>query len=311
MARKSIGIDVSKKTLDVYFSSASEWDKYDNAKAGIKLLLKRISKEQPEIVVLEATGAYSRELIAALQGADIAFIVVNPRRLRDFARGLGILAKSDKLDARVIAKYGEKSDDQPKAPATTEEQTLKDLCTRRLQLIDMRTQEKNRLSQMPVKLRKSIKNIIKILQKEINKIDATIGEHVANTPQLSDKAAKLHSAKGISTVTSSVLMAFLPELGKLNKKQIAALAGLAPFAHESGNFKGQRSIYGGRTIVRSALYMATLSAIRFDKSIKENYQRLVAAGKNKKVALIACARKLLISLNAMLRDGSEWKQSTV
>jgi transposase len=216
------------------------------------------------------------------------------------------LAKSDKIDARVIAIYGEKSDEQPKAPPTKDEQDLKELCTRRQQLVEMITQERNRLMQAVVILRPSIRAILNSLQAQLERINEQIAGKLQGCESFAFKAEQLQAVKGIGPVATGVLLSFLPELGKLNKRQIAALAGLAPIVHESGKFKGQRTIYGGRAAVRSALYMCTLSVIRYHEPFKQMYRRLLAAGKKKKVALVACARKLLISLNAMIRDGSSW-----
>ena len=303
MRRESIGIDVSKSLLDCYSTRSASWRQFENCGAGIKKLLTWVESESAEIVCLEATGAYSRKLLRVLQEAGISFLVVNPKRLRDFARGLGKLAKTDKLDAQVIAFYGEKSDAKPSELRSVEEEELKDLCTRRQQISLMIVQEQNRLKAAPKQTASSIRETIKFLNAQLRKLGMLIEEKLKETASLTERVSLLRSVKGIGPVTSAILVSCLPELGKLNKRQIASLCGLAPFNHESGTLRGQRTIFGGRTVVRSALYMATLTAVRFNPVFREVYQRLLTAGKKKKVALTACARKMVIVLNAIIRDG--------
>lgn len=306
MERKSIGIDVSKDKLDTYSTKSKEWGIYENQTKGINKLIKYIKQEAVEIVVLEATGCYARQAIRSLDEAGIKLLIVNPRQLRNFARGLGKLAKTDKLDAQVIALYGEKSDDQPSKIPSKDEEGLKDLCSRRQQLAGMLTQEQNRLKQAPKELKNNIKATIRFLQEQIKSLAKMIEQKINSKEEFAIKASKLTAIKGIGPVVASTLISSLPELGQLNKRQIVALVGLAPFNRDSGKSKGQKSIFGGRTIVRNALYMATLSIVRYDQRFKEKYQFLVSSGKKKKVALIACARKLLISLNSMIRDKTDW-----
>jgi transposase len=308
MKRESIGIDVSKSLLDAYSAKTEKWEQFSNDSLGIKKLLKWVKSEEVRIVCLEATGAYSRKLVRALEENAISFLVVNPKRLRDFARGLGKLAKTDRLDARVIAFYGEKSDDEPSSLRSTEEEELKDLCTRRQQVSAMIVQEQNRLKVAEKNTAPSIRETIKFLNSQLKKLATLIEEKLKETASLSERALLLRSVKGIGPVTCAILVSCLPELGRLGKRQIAALCGLAPFNHDSGTFRGQQRIFGGRTIVRSALYMATLTAVRFNPVFRAAYQRLLAGGKKKKVALIACARKLVIILNAIIRDGVAWKE---
>lgn len=308
MKRESIGIDVSKSLLDAYSGRSEKWEQFINDSDGIKKLLKWIKSEGADIVCLEATGAYSRRLVRMLEEKGISFLVVNPKRLRDFARGLGKLAKTDKLDAQVIAFYGEKSDDEPTTLRSKEEEELKDLCTRRQQVSAMIVQEQNRLKVAEKNTAPSIRETIKFLNSQLQKLAKLIEEKLKASTSLSERASLLCSVKGIGPVTCAILVSCLPELGKIGKRQVASLCGLAPFNHDSGTFRGQQRIFGGRTTVRSALYMATLTAVRFNPVFREAYQRLLAAGKKKKVALIACARKLVIVLNAIVRDGIAWKE---
>lgn len=306
MKRESIGIDVSKDVLDAYSAKSEKHEQFSNDIVGVKKLLKWIKSEEAQIVCLEATGSYSRKLVRALEASAVSFLVVNPKRLRDFARGLGKLAKTDKLDARVIAIYGEKSDDEPTTLRSKEEEELKDLCTRRQQVSAMIVQEQNRLKVAEKNTAPSIRETIRFLNSQLHKLAKLIEAKLKESTSLSERATLLRSVKGVGPVTCAILVSCLPELGKLGKRQVASLCGLAPFNHDSGTFRGQQSIFGGRTAVRSALYMATLSTTRFNPVFREAYQRLLAAGKKKKVALIACARKLIIVLNAMLRDQNPW-----
>lgn len=308
MKRESIGIDVSKALLDVYSTKSEKSEQFTNDSIGIKKLLRWVKSEGVEIVCLEATGAYSRKLVRALESAAISFLVVNPKRLRDFARGLGKLAKTDKLDARVIAFYGEKSDDEGTSLRSKEEEELKELCTRRQQVSEMLVQEQNRLSVAEKNTAPSIRETIKFLSSQLKKLGALIEEKLKQTESFSHRASLLCSVKGIGPVTCAILVSCLPELGKLGKREVASLCGLAPFNHDSGTFRGVQRIFGGRTIVRSALYMATLTAVRYNPALRTVYQRLLAVGKKKKVALIACARKLVIILNAIVRDAVPWNE---
>lgn len=311
MGRESIGIDVSKSTLDAYSTTSESWQQFANDRVGIKQLLKWIKQEVVEIICLEATGAYSRLLLRSLEKQGLSFLIVNPKRLRDFARGLGKLAKTDKLDARVIAFYGEKSDDQPSHLISEEEEELKDLCARRQQISLMFVQEQNRLKVAAAHTKSSIRETMRFLNAQLKKLSALIEEKLKQTGSFTERAKLLRSVKGVGPVTCAILLSCLPELGKLNKREVAALCGLAPFNYDSGTFKGQQRIFGGRTVVRTALYMATLSAVQHNPTFKTVYRRLMVAGKKRKVALTACARKMVVILNAMLRNGTSWKERPV
>lgn len=308
MKRESIGVDVSKSLLDVYSTKSESWEQFSNDVVGIQKLLKWVAKEEVDVVCLEATGAYSRKVLRSLSANKIDFIIVNPKRLRDFARGLGKLAKTDKLDARVIAFYGEKSDDAPSSLPSVEEDELKQLCTRRQQVAEMIVQEKNRLKVAEKHVVSSIRETVKFLNLQLQKLSKQIEEKLEETKSLSHRSSLLRSVKGIGPVTCAILVSCLPELGKLGKRQVASLCGLAPFNHDSGTFHGQQRIFGGRTVVRSALYMATLTAARYNPVFRQTYQRLLAAGKKKKVALVACARKLVITLNAIVRNNEQFRE---
>jgi transposase len=305
--RKSIGIDVSKEVLDCCDAKSGECFQEKHTPAGMARLIKRLRKVKPEIVVLEATGSLHRTLSEVLHKAGFAVLIANPKRIRDFAKGLGILAKTDPLDARAIALYGERSDAPPSQFLSPEERLLKDLCTRREQLVDMIRSEKNRMSSAPELVKGDIREVLQMLTTRCKQLEIRIKEHLGKCEVLSEKAALLLSAKGVGSVVAATLLSNLPELGTLGKRQVASLCGVAPFNHDSGKRSGRRSIYGGRTVVRSALYMAVLSAVRFDPQLKRTYQRLLAKNKCKKVAMVACMRKLAITLNAIIRDGKPWQ----
>lgn len=308
---KIVGIDVSKDALDLFCDWKGESFQFKNTPGGRKKLIKYLSKDLPDFVVLEATGAYHRDLHKDLHSQDIPVCVVNPKRVRDFAKATGILAKTDKLDAKVLARFGSQIEQRPCIPPTESDQALSDLVVRRNQLVTMITQEKNRLSSAPKSIHQSIKRMIKRLEHELEVIESEIQQAIESQEELRVKSALLQSVKGIGEVSAMVLLTKLSELGTLNHKQISSLAGVAPFNCESGKFKGKRAIYGGRTVVRNTLYMATFSATRYNPQIKEFYNRLIAQGKIRKVALTACMRKLLIILNAVVRSGKPWEADYV
>ena len=309
--RASLGIDLSKEHMDCAFSEGGEVFRLKYNTKGLQQLLSCLRRRPVEIVVFEATGSLYRRLMEELERENIPLVIANPKRVRDFARGLGRLAKSDPIDAQSLALYGEKSDVPATQLPTREERELKDLCARRAQIIDVLVQEKNRLSSVPssapTAISKSVKKVIRTLEAEISELEKLIQNHIETCENLRNKAAILVSAKGVGPIVAAILIAYLPELGRINKREIASLCGLAPFDCDSGKCCGRRKIYAGRTVVRSALYMATLSAVRWDPNIKQMYTRLVSNGKKKKVAQVACSRKLIIVLNAMLRDSSVWK----
>ena len=304
-----MGIDVSKKKLDICIRSSGEVYQVDNDAQGFKVLLKKRRALRKSLVVLEATGRYGERLVQALQKEAIAVAVVNPRQVRDFARGLGRLAKTDELDASVLAHFGEVVKPVETVLRSEQERDLSEKQQRRKQLVDMLTMEKNRLSQAVGSIKKHIKRSIKFLEKQLKDVEKELSLCVATDQGLAEKKALLCSVKGVGEVTAISLMTQLPELGELNARQIAALVGVAPLNRDSGNFRGQRTIWGGRAAVRTVLYMATLVATKYNPKIKAFYERLCTAGKKKKVALVACMRKLLVILNAMVKNNTPWREA--
>jgi len=304
----NIGIDTSQSQLDVYVRPMGEYFSVDNTPKGAKEAAKRIQTYQPARVLIEATGRLEMLFVCAAQKAGLPVVVCNPGQVRQFAKATGRLAKTDKLDAQDIAHFGEAI-----RPALTELKAEKlrqisDLIVVRSQCLDMSTMQKNRLTRMPKSVHKPIQRILKAIQKEVEKIDQQLDKLVEAIPQWQNQRDLLMSAKGVGKVVAYTLMSELPELGKLNRKEIAALVGVAPINRDSGTYRGKRRIYGGRRRVRTVLYMAMLSAVQHDPKIKSMYERLVAAGKPKKVALVACMRKQLTILNTMMKNGTHWDE---
>ena len=297
-----IGIDVSKDRLDVAARPSGQSFQLPNTDQGIQTLVDRVREMKPTLVVLEATGGFERSAAIALTAAKIPTRIVNPARVRNFARSLGQYAKTDALDARVLAHFGEAA--QPEARPLPDEKTLElqALVDRRLQLVNMRTAELNRRKQAPERLRPSLDAHVKWLSEEIKKLDTLLHEILKADADWGPRDEMLQSIPGVGPQTAVSLLAHLPELGRLTRKQVAALAGVAPMARDSGTVRGRRSVFGGRRSVRTALYMASVAAIRFNDTLKTFYARLKSAGKPSKVALIAVARKLLTIANAIIRD---------
>lgn len=308
--RVVVGVDVAKATLDVAVRPSDAAWTVANDEAGIRGLVAQLQALTPAQIVLEATGGYEIAVVSALALAGLPVIVVNPRAVRDFARATGQLAKTDQLDAGILARFAEQVRPAARPLADAEQQELDALLTRRRQLIDMLTAEKNRLQQVFVargaRVRKSLAAHIAYLTKELGRADADLAALVRQSPVWRERDELLQSAPGVGPVLSLTLLAALPELGALDRKAIAALVGVAPLNRDSGLFRGKRMVHGGRAGVRSALYMGALVATRRNPVIRAFYQRLVAAGKPKKLALTACMRKLLIILNAMLRQHVAW-----
>ncbi len=291
-----IGIDVSKAHLDVAVLSSGETWQEPNDEAGIAHLVGRVRALGPTLVVLEATG-----------GLEMPVAVVNPRQVRDFAKSLGLLAKTDSLDAQVIAQFAQRVCPTPRPLPDVQAQELSALLARRRQLIQMRTAEENRLgSTMMPALRQEIQEHLAWLEERLQRLDDDLGNRLRESPLWREKEDLLRSVPGVGPVLSSTLLADLPELGTLDRKQIAALVGVAPINHDSGRRKGQRHIRGGRAEVRSTLYMATIASTRCNPIIRFFYLRLCAQGKPKKVALVASMHKFLIILNAMLKHRTPW-----
>lgn len=304
-----VGVDVSKDSLDVAIGTQKDIITFTNDQKGVDSLVKKLKRIDAQLTVFESTGGYELLATSCLAEAELAVVIVNPRQVRNFAKATGILAKTDAIDARVIARFAEavKPDIRPLKDRATSELTA--LVTRRRQLIGMIVAESNRLKLANKRNKKDIKDHIRWLQKRLDKIETDIGKTIQNSPIWRCKDNILQSVPGIGPVTSATLICDLPELGVLSSKKIAMLAGLAPLNYDSGKFKGRRRIWGGRAAVRSGLYMATLAAIRCNPAIAGFYQRLLAAGKCHKVAATACMRKLLIIVNAMLRDQTLWQQN--
>lgn len=306
-AETFIGIDVSKARLDVaVHAPAAAWH-VENSEGGIAALVERLHTLQPTLIVLEATGGYELHIVAELAVAQLPVVVTNPRRVRNFARSTGKLAKTDKLDAQMLAHFAAALRPLPRPLPSAQDEHLSALLTRRRQIVDMLTVEKNRLHTVRPPMRADLEEHLTWLQAKLAKLDAEIDEFVQGSPLWHDKDALLQSVPGIGRITASTMVALLPELGQLNRQEIAALVGLAPVNRDSGKKRGKRRIFGGRAPVRSVLYMATLSAKKHNPIIKKFYEHLLAQGKEKKVALTACMRKLLVILNAMLRSKQSWR----
>jgi transposase len=304
---KVVGIDVSRDSLDVaVHASAQQW-RFSNDPAGIGKLCKMLRELKPTLVVFEATGGYEMALYLALDEAGLPAAPVNARQVRDFARSTGKLAKTDSLDARVIAHFGFAI--QPAPHPVPDTQELKEVQARRIQLLEMITAETNRLRGAPKVLRRRIEAHIAFLKKELASIDGELKDRIEKDPVWSEKDRLLQSTPGVGPTTSAALIAQLPELGTLDRKKVAALAGVAPLNRDSGTFHGRRIVWGGRSSVRASLYMATLVATKHNPIIRDFYLRLCSSGKRKKVALTACMRKLLTILNSMLKYHVPWNYS--
>lgn len=307
MTTAYVGIDVAKATLDVAIGSDGEVVQVENNEGGIARLLERLGAVSPTLVVLEATGGYESLVAGAVAGQGIAVAVINPRQVRDFAKATGVLAKTDRIDARVLARFAEAVRPEPRPLPTAEAKELEALLSRRRQIVDMLTMEKNRLSIAATeRMRKEIKKHIAWLEEALRRANDDIDKAVRNSPAWREQEDLLRSVPGIGPVSARTMLAELPELGSLNRKQIAALVGVAPLNCDSGTMQGKRACWGGRARIRQVLYMATVTAIRCNPVIKRTYEALRARGKKAKVAMVACMRKLLCILTAMVRDGRRW-----
>jgi transposase len=301
-----VGIDVAKRQLDVALRPSGDTWTAVNDDDGIGESVRRLRRLRPTLVIVEATGGYELALVMALAAAKLPFAVANPRQVRDFAKGLGLLEKTDKIDAKVLAHFAEAVRPEPRPLPSEARQRLNALVVRRRQLVDMLTAELNRRATAPVALRSELQAHIDWLKRRLVAIEAELRQAIKADSDWQTEDRILRSAKGVGHATAATLIGGLPELGSLNSRKIAKLLGAAPLARDSGKFKGRRMIWGGRSAVRAVLYMAALVASRYNPVIRAFYQRLLAAGKLKKVALVACMRKLLVILNAMVRDGKPW-----
>lgn len=308
MEKVVVGIDVSKDRLDIAVRPSGEAFVVERNAVGLETLVERLKRLAPHLVALEATGGFETVVAAALAAAELPVVIVNPAQIRAFAKALGKRAKTDPIDAGVIAHFAEATGLVPRPLPDEATQLLADLVTRRRQIIAMIVAERQREKRAAAKrLKKSIARLIKALEKELTSVDGDIDEAMRSSPAWREKEDLLASVPGIGPVIARTLIAELPELGGLGRKQIAALAGLAPWTRQSGQWRGKSFIGGGRTAVRSALFLGAMVAVRHNPILKTFFDRLVTAGKPKMVALIAVARKLLTILNAIVRDQKPWQ----
>ena len=310
--RNCIGIDVAKQYFDLHCLKTRQDRRMENSADGIRQCVAFCNETSVELIVMEATGGYELALASTLQAEGFAVAVVNPRRVRDFARAAGQIAKTDKLDARIIAQFAARLRPVPTAQIDENTQKLKALVARRKQLVGLRTAESNRLEHAVARdIQRSIAAVLKVIGTQLEAVDRQIEQHIRNTPQLQQRAETIDSAPGIGPVTAHMLVTELPELGRLNRRQIAALVGVAPIARDSGVFRGKRITGGGRKDVRSRLFMPTLVAVRYNPVLKAYYTRLLSRGKCKMVALVAAMRKLLCILNAMTKNNQKWNPNLI
>jgi transposase len=310
MEQTFIGIDVAKDRLDVHVRPSDEAFTVARDSEGLARLMERLRPLGAYLVVVEATGGFEQTLAAALVSEGLPLAVVNPRQIRDFARATGQLAKTDALDAKAIARFAEAIKPEPRPVPDDQARALGELVARRRQIIDMMTAERNRRRLLSSRrLIKSVDRLLAVLQKELTELEGDIGESIRGTPAWRERDELLRSVPGIGDVVARTLIADLPELGRLDRKQIAALVGIAPLNRDSGRMRGRRTSWGGRAKVRSVLYMAALVGSRRNPVLKAFYQRLISFGKPKKLALTAVMRKLLTILNAMVRDNKRWQNA--
>jgi len=309
MSDSFVGIDISKDSLDVHVLPGDFRKTYPYEKQAVKALIKQLKQIAPQLIVMEATGGYETSIAVQLADAGLNAAIVNPRQIRDYARAIGKLAKTDTIDAYVIARFAQDVKPEVRIQITVKERELKDLVARRQQLIDMRTAEKNRLSRAHTpQIIKGIRKIILTLNAQIKAIDKELQNEIKNNPAWDTKLALITSVPGIGPTTAQVLLFCLPELGTLNRQQIAALVGVAPLNRDSGSMRGKRTIAGGRAQVRKALHMPILSAVtQWNPRLIAFYNRLIANGKKHKTALTACMRKLLVILNTMVKNNSAYR----
>ena len=308
-----IGIDISKATLDIdaYPLSATRLSttQFSNDDIGRKQLTSLLLSLKPKLIVMEATGGLESPIAAELAMAGLSVAVINPRQARDFAKALGVLAKTDAVDAQVLARFAEAIKPEARPLKSSDLMALDSVLTRRRQLVEMITAESNRHNQASGKIAKQIAQHMIWLRKRLTEADDDLDAAIAQSPLWQAKADLIISVPGVGKVTATSLLAELPELGNLARREISALVGVCPFNRDSGGHKGRRAIWGGRASIRAVLYMAALVASRYNSVIKAFYQKLLAAGKMKKVALVACMRKLLVILNAMVKNNTPWREA--
>jgi transposase len=307
MDAKYVGIDVSKDRLDVHVQPTGEAFAVARDGEGLAALVERLKPLAPRLVAVEATGGFEMTVAAAVAGAALPLAVVNPAQVRHYAQALGRQAKTDRIDAEVIARFAAATRPEPRALPDEATQALAELVTRRRQIITMMVAERQRATRLPKRLKRSCERVVRVLEKELAALDLDIDTTVRGSPAWRAKEDLLASVTGVGDITARTLIADLPELGTLDRRQIAALVGVAPFTRQSGQWRGKAFIAGGRSNVRAALFLATMAAVRHNPTIRAFRQRLLAKGKPKMVAMVACMRKLLTILNAILRDQTPWQ----
>ena len=307
----NVGIDTGQAQLDFSVRPTGENFSYPNTAKEALAAAKRIAGLHPTRVLIEATGRLESNFVQAARKVGLPLVVCNPSQVRDFAKATGRVAKTDKLDAQDIAHFGEALKPRLSILRCAKLQKISDLIAVRTQCLDMSTMQKNRLTRMPKSVHGPIKRILKSIQKEVTSINQQLDKLIDDCPEWSKKRDLLLSAKGVGNVLALTLLSELPELGQLNRKQIAALVGVAPMNKDSGKFQGKRIIRGGRHKVRTVLFVSIMSAIQCHPKLKPMYQRMVASGKPKKVAMVACMRKQLTILNVMMRDGTHWNENMI
>lgn len=307
----NVGIDTSQLQLDIYIRPLDIYFTVTNDDKGVKDAIKKLKLYQPSRVIIEATGRLEMLFVCAACAEGLPIVVANAGQVRNFAKAAGRTAKTDKLDAQDIAHFGEALKPRLTELKPEKLREISDLLSRRTQLLDMSTMEKNRLKRLPKIIHTSLNRVLKLLQKEISQQDDKLDKLIDEVPEWREKRDLLLSAKGVGRVLAYTLLSELPELGKLNRKEIASLVGIAPMNKDSGSYQGKRYIKGGRSKVRTVLFVAMMSTIQCHPKLKPMYKRLVTAGKPKKVALVACMRKQLTILNAMVKSGNHWDESMV
>lgn len=305
----NVGVDVGKSQLDLYLLERDRALTVTNDEQAIASLIRRLSRYRIERIVIEATGRLEQPFVRAALAAGLPVVVVSPLKIRRFAEAIGQLAKTDEIDARLIARFAAAVKPLARPASDANAQAIKDLVVRRRQLVSLRTMEKNRRQVMPQELKCGIDRIIKAFDRELKKLEQLIDHAVDQHAPSRHKRELLTSMPGIGNAVAATLLGDLPELGSLNRREIASLTGVAPFNRDSGKLRGKRRIRGGRAHSRTALYLSAMVATRFNPDIKRFYERLVSAGKHKKVALTACIRKIVTALNAMIRDNSPWQSA--
>ena len=307
----NVGVDTGKKFLDIYIHPLDIFFTVENNQKGIKEAISKIKKYKPSRIAIEATGRLEHEFVYACSKAKLNICVVNPIKIRRFAGVIGLNAKTDKLDAKLISEFAEKIKPALHTIKPEQMQLMSDLLSRRRQLMTMQTMEKNRMQSMPKSISSIIKPVLTVLKKQIESVDNKLLKLISQCDEYKEKIEIMLSMPGVGNVVAFSLLSDMPELGLMNNKEAASMVGVAPVSRDSGAFKGKRMIRGGRGKVRTVMYMAMMSAIQYNPLFKEKYQSMVASGKPKKVAIIACVRKMIVILNSMVRDGVKWESKCI